>query len=119
MVKEILHRISLPFPKTFTSKLCVRAADYDKDGDLDLFVAGRVEPWAYPKPVSSFIFRNDSKNGKIQFTDVTSTVAAQLTGIGLVCDAVFSDFDGDGWSDLVIAGEWMPVTFLKNEKGRI
>lgn len=104
-------------PENLTSKLCVRAADFDKDGDLDLFVGGRVEPWRYPKPVSSVIFRNDSKNGKIQFTDVTASVAPQLTNIGLVCDAVFSDFNGDGWQDLVIAGEWMPVTFLKNEKG--
>jgi hypothetical protein len=48
-------------PKKFTSKFCVRAVDYDKDGDLDLFIAGRVDPWNYPKPVSSFIYRNDSK----------------------------------------------------------
>lgn len=104
-------------PENLTSKLCVRAADFDKDGDLDLFVGGRVEPWGYPKPVSSFIFRNDTKNGKTQFTDVTATVAPNLKNAGLVCDAVFSDFDNDGWQDLVIAGEWMPVTFLKNEKG--
>ncbi len=59
-------------PQTFTSKFCVRAIDYDKDGDLDLFVSGRVDPGNYPKPVSSFIFRNDSKNGQIKFTDVTN-----------------------------------------------
>ncbi|MBC7922005.1 MAG: VCBS repeat-containing protein [Ferruginibacter sp.] len=105
-------------PRNFTSKLCVRAADYDRDGDLDLFVAGRVEPWHYPRPVSSFIFRNDSQGGHIAFTDVTNAVAKALTDIGLVCDAVFTDFDGDGWQDLVIAGEWMPPTFLKNERGR-
>jgi hypothetical protein len=104
-------------PKNFTSKSCVRAIDYDKDGDLDLFVGGRVMPWSYPKPVSSFIFRNDSKNGKIKFTDVTATVAKDLLNIGMVCDAVFSDFDNDGWPDLVIAGEGMPVTFLKNDHG--
>lgn len=104
-------------PQNFTSKFCVRAIDYDKDGDLDLFVAGRVDPWNYPKPVSSFIFRNDSKNGKVKFTDVTNTVAKDLVNIGMVCDAVFTDFDNDGWPDLVLAGEWMPVTFLKNEKG--
>ena len=104
-------------PKNFTSKSCVRAIDYDKDGDLDLFIAGRVEPWSYPKQVSSYIYRNDSKDGHIQFTDVTSQVANSLNNIGLVCDAVFTDFDNDGWPDLVLAGEWMPVTFLKNEKG--
>ncbi len=104
-------------PKNFTSKSCVRAIDFDNDGDLDLFVSGRVEPWNYPKPVSSFIFRNDSKNGQIKFTDVTNEVAKDLTKIGLVCDALFTDFDNDGWPDLILAGEWMPVTFLKNDKG--
>jgi hypothetical protein len=105
-------------PVNTTSKFCVRSADYDKDGDLDLFIAGRVEPWAYPKPVSSFIYRNDSKNGKALFTDVTKTVAPSLQNIGLTCDAVFTDYDNDGWADLILVGEWMPITFLHNEKGR-
>ncbi|MEO6704693.1 MAG: FG-GAP-like repeat-containing protein, partial [Ginsengibacter sp.] len=104
-------------PQNFTSKFCVRAIDYDKDGDLDLFVSGRVDPGNYPKPVSSFIFRNDSKNGHIKFTDVTHFVAPALKDIGLVCDALFTDFDNDGWQDLILVGEWMPVTFLKNDKG--
>ncbi|RYE32381.1 MAG: RNA-binding protein [Sphingobacteriaceae bacterium] len=104
-------------PQNFTSKLCVRALDYNKDGKLDLFVSGRVEPWNYPKPVSSFIFRNDSKNGQAKFTDVTNEVAPALKNIGLVCDALFTDYNNDGWPDLVLAGEWMPVTFLQNNKG--
>ncbi|HTQ65343.1 MAG TPA: VCBS repeat-containing protein [Puia sp.] len=104
-------------PGNFTSKFCVRAADYDHDGDLDLFISGRVDPGNYPRPVSSFIYRNDSRNGHIQFTDVTSTVAKDLVNIGMVCDAIWTDFDNDGWPDLVLAGEWMPVTFLKNDKG--
>ena len=104
-------------PKNFTSKLCVRAVDYNKDGKLDLFISGRVDPWNYPKPVSSFILRNDSKNGHIKFTDVTATVAKDLKNIGLVCDALFTDFNNDGWPDLILAGEWMPVTFLKNDHG--
>ena len=104
-------------PQNFTSKFCVRAIDYDKDGDLDLFVSGRVDPGNYPSPVSSFIFRNDSKNGHVKFTDVTASVAPALKNIGLVCDALFTDFNNDGWPDLVLAGEWMPVTFLENDKG--
>ncbi|MDB4903709.1 MAG: repeat protein [Mucilaginibacter sp.] len=104
-------------PKNLTSKLCVKAVDYNKDGKLDLFVSGRVEPWNYPKPVSSIILRNDSKKGQIKFTDVTSSVAKDLKNIGLVCDAIFTDFDNDGWPDLILTGEWMPVTFLKNEHG--
>ena len=105
-------------PQNFTSKLCVRAFDYNKDGKLDLFVSGRVDPWNYPKPVSSFIFRNDSKNGIAKFTDVTDEVAPDLKNIGMVCDALFTDFDNDGQTDLILAGEWMPVTFLKNENGK-
>jgi hypothetical protein len=105
------------FPENHTSKACVRAADFDKDGDLDLFVSGRVDPWNYPKPVSSFIFRNDSKKGTISFSDVTKEVAPGLANIGLVCDALFTDFNNDGWIDLILTGEWMPITFLSNENG--
>lgn len=108
---------SLAIPINMTSKSCVRAVDYDNDGDLDLFIAGRVDPWNYPKPVSSFIYRNDSKNGIIKFTDVTNEVAKDLNNAGLVCDALFTDFDNDGWPDLIVTGEWMPLTFLKNDKG--
>ena len=104
-------------PVNTTSKFCVRAFDYDHDGDLDLFISGRVDPGNYPKPVSSFIYRNDSKNGKVHFTDVTATVAKDLVNIGMVCDAICTDFDGDGWPDLILAGEWMPITFLKNDHG--
>src|SRR6185312_4117084 len=104
-------------PKNYTSKFCVRAIDYDKDGDLDLFVSGRVDPANYPKPVSSFIFRNDTKNGQVKFTDVTDSVAPALKNIGMVSDALFTDFNNDGWPDLILVGEWMPVTFLENDKG--
>nr|WP_294789800.1 VCBS repeat-containing protein [uncultured Mucilaginibacter sp.] len=105
-------------PANFTSKLCVRAVDYNKDGKLDLFVSGRVEPWAYPKPVSSILLRNDSQRGRIKFTDVTNEVAPALKNIGLVCDALFTDYDNDGWPDLMLAGEWMPITFLRNNNGK-
>jgi hypothetical protein len=105
-------------PANYTSKLCVRAVDFNKDGKLDLFVSGRVEPWAYPKPVSSMLLRNDSQNGQAKFTDVTAQVAPALKNTGLVCDALFTDYDNDNWPDLILAGEWMPVTFLKNNKGK-
>ncbi len=104
-------------PQNFGSKFCVRSADFDKDGDLDLFLAGRIDPWHYPRPVSSFILRNDSKSGEVRFTDITSENAKDLLNIGLVCDALFTDFNNDGWPDLILAGEWMPVTLLKNERG--
>lgn len=105
-------------PINMTSKSCVKAADFDRDGDLDLFIGGRVEPDKYPKPVSSLILRNDSKPGQPRFTDVTAQMAPQLKDIGLVCDAIWSDTDNDGWPDLMLAGEWMPITLLKNEQGK-
>jgi hypothetical protein len=105
-------------PGNLTSKMCVRACDYNKDGKPDLFISGRVKPWEYPKPVSSIILRNDSKDGHAKFTDVTSQIAPALKNIGLVCDALFTDFDNDGWPDLILAGEWMPVTMLKNDHGK-
>ena len=111
-------RDSLALPVNFTSKFCVRAMDFNKDGKMDLFVSGRVDPWNYPRPVSSFIFRNDSENGHVKFTDVTDEVAPDLKNIGMVCDALFTDFDGDGQTDLIVVGEWMPVTFLKNVNGK-
>ncbi|MEO6330563.1 MAG: VCBS repeat-containing protein, partial [Ginsengibacter sp.] len=107
------------FPKNYTSKSCVKAADFDNDGDLDLFLGGRVLPGKYPLPVNSFIYRNDSRNGTIKFTDVTKEVAPGLQNIGLTCDALWTDFDNDGWPDLIIAGEWMPVQFFKNKNGRL
>jgi hypothetical protein len=109
---------STALPKNLASKSCVRAIDYDNDGDLDLFVAGRVSPWNYPNPVSCAIYRNDSKNGKIKFTDVTSSIAKSLINVGMVCDAIWTDFDNDGWQDLILAGEWMPIKFLKNDHGQ-
>jgi hypothetical protein len=104
-------------PKNLTSKSCIKAIDFDNDGDLDLFVGGRVKPENYPVPVSSYIYRNDTKNGKIIFSDVTAQVAPFLQDIGMVCDIVWTDFDNDGWQDLILVGEWMPLTFLKNNKG--
>ena len=104
-------------PENHTSKLCVRAADYNRDGKLDLFVSGRVDPGHYPTPVSSFILRNDSQNGRAKFTDVTRNVAPALNRVGMVCDALFSDIDNDTWPDLILTGEWMPITVLKNNRG--
>ncbi len=105
-------------PINYTSKSCVRAIDYDKDGDLDLFIGERVEPWNYPKKVSGILLRNDTKNGIVKFTDVTANSAPFLENIGLICDATVSDYNSDGWPDLVIVGEWMPITFLKNNHGK-
>jgi hypothetical protein len=115
--KGNFKRDSLALPVNNTSKFCVRAMDYNGDGKPDLFVSGRVDPWNYPKPVSSFIFRNDSDKDHVKFTDVTDEVAPDLKNIGMICDALFTDFDGDGQTDLIVVGEWSPLTFLKNVNG--
>jgi hypothetical protein len=90
---------------------CVRVADYDNDGDLDLFIGGRAVPGKYGISADSYILQND---GKGKFTDVTSRVAPRLNSLGMVTDARWADIDNDGDLDLVVVGEWMPVTLFKN-----
>ena len=104
-------------PPIKSSGSCVRAADYDKDGDLDLFVGGRVWPHNYPKPVNSYIFQNTLETGTPGFRSVIQEIAPDLQSLGMVSDALWSDYDQDGWIDLIIAGELMPITFLKNIEG--
>ncbi|MEO6529218.1 MAG: VCBS repeat-containing protein [Gemmatimonadaceae bacterium] len=102
-----------------TSASSVVASDYDGDGDLDLFIGGRVIPGTYPLPARSFLLRNDTRRGgPPQFTDVTATAAPALAKIGLVTSALWTDFDQDGQTDLLVVGEWMPLTFFKNDRGR-
>ncbi|MEO0469058.1 MAG: VCBS repeat-containing protein [Bacteroidota bacterium] len=106
-------------PDFVSSGSCVRAADFDQDGDLDLFVGGRVVPHAWPMPTTSYLLRNDSKNGQIAFRLANEISAPALNNIGMVSDALWTDFDDDGWMDLILAGEWMPLQFLKNNGGKL
>ena len=96
------------------SSSCVKAADFDRDGDLDLFVGGLVIPGAYPKPVSSHLLSNESDEHGVRFVDVSGKWCGDLKDIGLVRDALWTDFDNDGKVDLLLAGEWMPLTFFRN-----
>jgi hypothetical protein len=102
-------------PAISASGSCVVAGDYDNDGDLDLFVGGRVLPGKYPYPARSFILSNECG----VFTDVTELVAPGLRERGLVTSAVWSDYDGDGALDLIVVGEWMPVSVFQNHEGRL
>ena len=99
-------------PPTTSSGSCVVAVDFDHDGDLDLFRGGRVKVEGYPLPPTSYLFRND--NGK--FTDVTDQLAPGLRQVGMVCAALWTDYDNDGWADLLVAGEFMPITLFKNQQ---
>ena len=92
----------------------VVAADYDADGDADLFVGGRVVPWHYGRPPRSLLLRNDG-NGR--FADVVTELAPELAQAGMVTDAAWRDVDADGRMDLVVVGDWMPVTIFHNEGG--
>jgi enediyne biosynthesis protein E4 len=103
-------------PDTKASGSCVVANDFDRDGDLDLFVGGRVTPGKYPMPCRSYLLQND---GKGRFTDVTQVVAPDLVNPGMVTSALWTDFDNDNMSDLVVAGEFMPLRFFRNVKGRL
>jgi hypothetical protein len=87
------------------------AADFDGDGDIDLFIGGRVVPWRYGLDPPSMLLRND---GAGHFTDVTDKVAPGLRAVGMVTDAVWRDIDGDRRPDLITVGEWMPITIFRN-----
>ncbi|MEP7109505.1 MAG: VCBS repeat-containing protein [Ferruginibacter sp.] len=97
-------------PATITTIAgCVTTGDYDGDGDLDVFIGGRVSK-KYPVSPKSFILQNN----KGIFTDVTKTVCPALQHAGMITAATWVDFDNDKKTDLVVAGEWMPVRFFKN-----
>ena len=100
-------------PAIEASGQSVKTSDIDNDGDMDLFVGGRIIPDKYPYAPKSYILINE----KGKFIDKTTKVAPFLENIGMVTDAVFSDFDGDSDEDLIMAGEWMPITIFENVGG--
>ncbi|PIB37507.1 hypothetical protein BFP72_10165 [Reichenbachiella sp. 5M10] len=104
-------------PRMTGSGSCVRPFDYDGDGDLDLFVGGRHSPHAYPAAGQSYLLENKLETGKLQFVDVTAQLAVGLRNVGMVTDALWTDVDQDGATDLMLVGEWMPITVFEYRKG--
>lgn len=108
--------LSKGLPDLYENKSCVTACDFDKDGDADLFVGGRVNARMYGYNPASVLLIND---GRGNFTEATDKYSEGLQFAGMVTSACWSDIDKDGWTDLVIAGEWMPITFFKNNNGKL
>jgi len=103
-------------PKMKSSKSCVRQADLNADSYPDLFVGGRVIPGGYPQSPESYILIND---GRGNFMDRTDEYNPTLRKIGMVTDAAWEDMNGDKRPDLILVGEWMPITVLENKNGKL
>lgn len=112
--KGFFEEDTMALPQQFASGSCVKAADYDQDGDLDLFIGGSVIPGRYPYPSKSFILRNEGG----EFIDVTADLCPEIERLGIINDALWTDFDNDGLVDLIIVGEWMPISFFRNSNGK-
>ncbi|MBI3416498.1 MAG: VCBS repeat-containing protein [Verrucomicrobia bacterium] len=108
--QKILPGENVPDIPSSTGPLAI--ADIDGDGDLDVFVGGRVIPGRYPVAAASRLFRNDA--GKL-ILDTANQAA--FANVGLVSGAVFSDLDGDGLPELILACEWGPIRVFQNSAG--
>ncbi len=107
-------RRSFTIPTILENKSVVIAADFDHDGDVDLFIGGSAVAGRYGEPPASYLLLND---GKGNFSIADESKAPGLRHVGMVTGAVWTDTDRDGWDDLVIVGEWMPITVFKNNHG--
>ncbi|HEY5744709.1 MAG TPA: VCBS repeat-containing protein, partial [Chryseolinea sp.] len=107
---------SVTLPLVLNSGSCARPADIDRDGDLDLFVGGRIIPGRYPEAPRSYVLLND---GEGNFSEHTPDIAPDLIRPGMVTDAVWLDLNRDEWPDLIVVGEWMPVKVYLNDKGKL
>jgi hypothetical protein len=108
----VFEKTSGKIPQQYLSGSSVKPADIDHDGDLDLFVGTRVNPLYYGMPCDQILLIND---GKGNFIDMTSTIAPQLRQLGMVTDASWFDYNHDEFPDLMMVGEWMPITIFIND----
>lgn len=100
---------------------CVTAGDFDKDGDLDLFVGGSSKPGYFPTASPGAVLRNDwdKSTGFVKFTVATQDVNPDLRQPGIVTDALWTDFNDDTWPDLILVGEWMSPRIFQNQQGKL
>lgn len=107
-------------PEITASGSCVIATDFDKDGDLDLFVGGRINPGKYPMPAKSYLLENLSNGdpGKLLFKDISNSIK-DWEILTMVSSGLWTDYDNDGWPDLIAVGEFMPITFFHNQQGHL
>ena len=112
--KGHFQKTTTALPAIFQNKSCVTTADVDRDGDLDLFVGGLADPRSFGTPQTSYLLINDGK-GIFSLAD-EKTIS--LSALGIVTTGVFTDMNKDGWPDLLVAGEWMPLTIFLNNKGQ-
>jgi len=108
-------RSSKGWPEVDLNASCVKALDFDGDGLTDLFIGARVIPGHYGLKPASVLLKNQ---GHGVFTDVTRSTAPQLLDLGMVTDAGWADIDGDGKPELILVGDWMPVTIMRYENGK-
>ncbi len=113
--KGNLTRDKNALPKMITSGSRVYHADFDKDGKEDLLVLGRLVPQNYPSPAKSYLLKNTS-DGNAKFTDVTAMQIPEFESLGMATSAEITDFNGDGWLDIIVVGEWMPIRVFQNIK---
>ncbi|WP_189360904.1 VCBS repeat-containing protein [Algibacter mikhailovii] len=113
-----LSRSNTALPAMLTSGSRVYSFDYDQDGDLDVLVCGRLIPANYPSPVKSYLLENISTEQDIKFKDITSSLIPEFENLGMATSASIEDIDGDGWQDIVITGEWMPIRVFQNNQGK-
>jgi hypothetical protein len=101
-------------PVITKNKSCVSAADIDRDGDIDLFVGGLANARAFGIPQPSYLLMND---GKGNFNYAAPSII-KCDSVGIVTSSAFADINKDGWPDLIVAGEWMPLKIFINNKGK-
>jgi enediyne biosynthesis protein E4 len=103
-------------PAMYDNKSVVRPCDFDRDGDIDLFVGGRVVGYHYGYSPKSYLLVN---NGRGQFADRTQALAPDLREAGMLTEAIWADFDRDGDQDLTVVGDWMPIKSFENRGGKL